>query len=199
MREAEISPKFELFFWNIRQCQFASAGLRESPQPAARIDFVDEKVHVERESAGACAEPLERGSGIQDLEGLPRVGGAQDQQPFFGFGRSCAVAILNIYTCFRQPVSEAGERSWFVISLDHQDLGLDYQRPMLLEEQQRFARVADDHPNNAMIDRVARRDGINIDFGCPQCITNPGQRSGTIIEEESKLSGDLHKRLSGCV
>ena len=55
---------------------------------------------------------------------------------------------------------------------------------MFLKQDERLARVAENHSNDAMIDRVAGRYGVNIDFGGSQGVADPGQSSGTVIEKE---------------
>jgi hypothetical protein len=63
---------------------------------------------------------------------------------------------------------------------------------MFLEEQQRFAPIADNHPDDAMVYSVAGRDGVDVNFGDAQRIANPGERARAIIQKKSQLGADLH-------
>jgi len=45
---------------------------------------------------------------------------------------------------------------------------------MLLEEQKRLPWIAYDHANNAVVNRVAGRDRVDVDFRAAQRVHKPG-------------------------
>jgi hypothetical protein len=55
---------------------------------------------------------------------------------------------------------------------------------MFLEEQQRFAPVADNHPNDAVVDGIAGRDCVNVDLGGAQGIANARESARAVIQKE---------------
>src|SRR5437867_2088493 len=114
----------------------------------------------------ACFFVSVRGpSTVQHLHRLFRVGHAEHEQPLAGIGWGGAVGVFDVHPGVRQPVANARQRTGLVVASDHQHLVFNDERPVVLEQEQRLARVAHDDSDDAMIDRVAGRDRVDVDFG----------------------------------
>jgi hypothetical protein len=49
-----------------------------------------------------------------------------------------------------------------------------------------------------VIDRVARADGVDVQFGFAQRVANAGEGAWAVIQEQGELRGNLHKQESFC-
>src|SRR5437867_4141762 len=59
----------------------------------------------------------------------------------------------------------------------------------------RFAVIAHDHANDAMVHGITRGDGIDVYLRFCELVGQPGQSTGPIVQEDGELFGDLHNRL----
>src|SRR6185503_7131801 len=66
------------------------------------------------------------------------------------------------------------------------------ERPAFLEEQKRFARIADYHAHDAVVDRIADGESIDVNLRFAQRVTNAGKHAGPIFYKQGKLAGDVH-------
>src|SRR2546427_4829229 len=58
----------------------------------------------------------------------------------------------------------------------------------------RFAVIAHDHANDAMVHGITGGDGIDIYLRFCELVGQPGQSAGPIVQENGELFGDLHNR-----
>jgi hypothetical protein len=63
---------------------------------------------------------------------------------------------------------------------------------VFFKDGKRLSRVAYNHADDGMIDRIRNGQREDIDLCGSQRITDRSQRSGTIFEKQRKLSNDLH-------
>src|SRR5678815_102486 len=110
-----------------------------------------------------------------------------------GAGR--AVGILDVDFGIRQFVSNLGERSRFVDSIDHQHVALDDKGSVFLEDSASPGGVADHHPYDAVIHGVADGDGLDVDLGVAERVTDPGEGPWSICQKYGKLFSYLHMLL----
>ena len=70
---------------------------------------------------------------------------------------------------------------------------IDHERAVLLEDEQRAARVADDHAHDGVIDRVAGGDGVDVDLGFAEGVAHAGEGARAVVEEDGELLGQVHR------
>src|SRR5258708_27736604 len=56
--------------------------------------------------------------------------------------------------------------------------------------------MTDNRAHNAMVHRVARRDGVDIDLCLAEGVTYAGEGARAIVQEESELGSDVHSNLA---
>src|ERR1700722_4875398 len=153
---------------------------------------------TKRATSNACRseKATAEASAIKEFHRLPGVGNAQDQQTFFGIRRRGAVGVFDVDLAAGQLVRQFGQGARFVVSGDHQNIIFHYQRAVFFKDEQGLGRIAQDHAHYDMIDSVAARDGIDIDFGRGEGVANARQHAGPIFQEESQLLRYLHKSQS---
>ena len=130
---------------------------------------------------------------VEDLEGFPGIGGAEDEESVAGPGTGGAVGVLDVDVGVAEASGDGGEAAGAVVAMDHEDIALDDEGVAFLEEFQGAAGIADDHAHDTVVDGVAGGDGVDVDAGLGEGFADASERARLVVEEQGQLCRQLHE------
>ena len=92
---------------------------------------------------------------VENFEGFFGVGGAEDEESVFFFGRRGAVGVFDVDFGFGEFVRDVGKGAGLVGGFDHEDFVGDDEDTAVFEEAHGSRGIADDKANDDVVDGVA--------------------------------------------
>ena len=132
---------------------------------------------------------------VQRAERFFHVRRSQNHEPGWRFRCAGEVGVLDVDARLGQPFGDRGERAGFVVAFDHQDIVLESEHAPFAEDHEGLGRVAHDHADDGVIDRVGGGEGVNVDLRGGKLGTDAREGTWPVAEEDGELCGGLDLNL----
>ena len=128
---------------------------------------------------------------VQRAERFFDIRGSQNHEAGLRFRGAGEVGVLDVDARLGQPFGDRGERAGFVVAFDHQDVVLESEHAPFAEDHEGLGRVAHDHTDDGVIDRVGGGEGVNVDLRGGELAADARESAGPVAEENGELRGGL--------
>ena len=128
---------------------------------------------------------------VQRAERFFHVRRSQNHEPGWRFRCAGEVGVLDVDARLGQPFGDRGERAGFVVAFDHQDIVLESEHAPFAQDHEGLGRVAHDHTDDGVIDRVGGGEGVYVDLRGGELAANAREGARSISEEDGELGGGL--------
>ena len=128
---------------------------------------------------------------MQRAERFFNIRGSQNHEPGLRFCGGGEVGVLDVDARPGQPFGDRREGAGFVVAFDHQDVVLESEHAPFAENHEGLGRVAYDHTNDGVIDRIGGGEGVNVDLRGGELAADAREGAGSISEEDGELGGGL--------